>query len=211
LCDRAPAGIGPAPRLSYDVGMSQPPRRPPGSDPARGPRKDRVVQTRVPRALEATLKAEARRRRLSVSQLVRHVLEDTFHLVDGLVADVDRLVGDGVDLARNAHARARRIGRLRDGDGASPPRQEGEASASRAEASRSGRVSHEAGAEPAAAWTLPGPLDDVVAWNEVVLHRRVHCAACGAAMARGERGHLGLDVEGAPAGAWLCAHCLETL
>lgn len=32
-----------------------------GPDGERAPRKDRVVQARVPRALEATLKAEARR------------------------------------------------------------------------------------------------------------------------------------------------------
>jgi hypothetical protein len=182
--------------LSYDVGMPPPPGRPREPEDPPAPRKDRVVQARVPRELEATLKAEARRRRLSVSQLVRHVLEDTFHLVDGLVADVDRLVGDSVDLARNAQARARRIGRPRRAAStpAGPPAER--------ELPAEARVPDR---------EVPGPLDDVVAWNEVVLHRRVHCAACGAAMARGSRGHLGLDEGGTPAGAWLCPRCLEQL
>lgn len=72
-------------------------------------RKDRLIQTRVPRNLEVTLKAEARERRLSVSQLIRNVLEDTFDLVDGVVADANQIVNDSVDLARNVQTRARRL------------------------------------------------------------------------------------------------------
>lgn len=78
------------------------------SDPTR-PRKDRLIQTRVPRDLEATLKEEAQRRRLTVSHLIRSVLEDTFQLVDDVVADVDDLVGDSARLARNVGRNARRI------------------------------------------------------------------------------------------------------
>ena len=44
---------------------------PPGDD---SDRKDRLVQTRVPRDLERRVKGEARRRRLSVSQFVRTLL-----------------------------------------------------------------------------------------------------------------------------------------
>ncbi len=72
-------------------------------------RKDRLIQTRVPRDLEATLKSEARRRRVTVSHLIRNVLEDAFDLVDGVVADVDRLVSDSVTLARNVGENARRL------------------------------------------------------------------------------------------------------
>ena len=50
-------------------------------------RKDRLLQTRVPEKLETTLKDEARRRRTTVSQVIRSILEDTFHLVDGVVAN----------------------------------------------------------------------------------------------------------------------------
>jgi hypothetical protein len=72
----------------------------------RTPRKDRLVQARVPRELEETLKEEARRRRLTVSHLVRNVLEDTFNLVDGVVQDVDRIVSDSLTLARSLGGRA---------------------------------------------------------------------------------------------------------
>jgi len=73
----------------------------------------------VPRDLEATLKSEARRRRVSVSHLIRNVLEDTFDLVDGVVADVDQLVSDSVNLARNVGENARKLAaprRSRPGD-----------------------------------------------------------------------------------------------
>jgi hypothetical protein len=45
-------------------------------------RKDRLIQTRVDRRLQKVLIEEARRRRISVSNLVRNVLEDAFGLAD---------------------------------------------------------------------------------------------------------------------------------
>ena len=85
-------------------------RGPARSAPDSG-RKDRLIQTRVARDLEKTLKAEARRRRLSVSHLIRNVLEDAFDLVDDVVSDVDQIVSDSVHLARNVGRNARRIAR----------------------------------------------------------------------------------------------------
>jgi hypothetical protein len=81
--------------------------------PRRLPRKDRLIQTRVPRELEETLKQEARRQRVSVSHLIRSLVEDTFQLVDGVVADVDQIVSDSVSLVRNVRRSARRLGRDR--------------------------------------------------------------------------------------------------
>jgi len=75
----------------------------------RPPRKDRLIQTRVPRELETTLKEEARRRRLTVSHLIRNMLEESFQLVDGIVADVDQIVNDSAKLARNVGRGARRL------------------------------------------------------------------------------------------------------
>ncbi|MGH0029487.1 MAG: hypothetical protein ACQGVC_06835 [Myxococcota bacterium] len=93
-----------------------------------GKRKDRLIQTRVPRDLEATLKSEASRRRVTVSHLIRNVLRDAFDLVDGVVADVDRLVSDSVSLAANVGENARRLARpgraaddADDAEGAIPP------------------------------------------------------------------------------------------
>lgn len=69
----------------------------PGSRRGRRPcaedeRKDRVIQARVPEDLETTLKEAAEKRRMSVSHLIRNVLEDTFTLVDNIVADSSALV-----------------------------------------------------------------------------------------------------------------------
>ena len=75
-------------------------------------RKDRLIQTRVPEKLETTLKDEARRRRTTVSQMIRNVLEDTFDLVDGVVANVDQIVSDSVELAHQVGRDARKIGQL---------------------------------------------------------------------------------------------------
>jgi hypothetical protein len=146
------------------------------------PRKDRVVQTRVPRDLEATLKEEARRRRLTVSHLIRNVLEDAFELVDGVVADVDQIVSDSMTLAKNVRDGARRItatATSKEAEAKEPHPEEG--------------------------------LDHVYAWNEVVLHRPATCSRCQSAIDRGERGFTGLsDEPGAPR-AWLCGGCVKAL
>jgi hypothetical protein len=152
------------------------------SDPPR-PRKDRLIQTRVPRELETTLKQEARRRRLTVSHLIRSVLEDAFDLVDDVVADVDEIVHDSARLARNVGRNARRLaspGRERDA-AAGPPAEE------RAD------FSH------------------VYAWNELVLNRPVDCSSCGSRIPRGQRGFFGLSEDADAPRACLCARCVEAL
>lgn len=105
-----------ASRGSRKEGPRRPARTPPsdGDAPApepatRAERKDRLIQARVPRELESTVKAEAERRRLSVSHLIRSVLEDAFDLVDDVVADVDQIVSDSMHLARNVGRNARRM------------------------------------------------------------------------------------------------------
>ena len=80
-----------------------------GSKPAARARKDRLIQTRVPEELQTTLKEEADRRRLTVSHLIRSILEDTFHLVDDVVTDIDKVVNDSVDLAMNVGRNARKL------------------------------------------------------------------------------------------------------
>ena len=51
-------------------------------------RKDRLIQTRVDRRLQKTLIDEAHNRRMSVSNLVRNILEDAFGLAEPDVAPV---------------------------------------------------------------------------------------------------------------------------
>ena len=89
--------------------------------PSPSPRKDRLIQTRVPRDLESTLKKEARRQGLSVSQLIRNILGSAFDLVEDVVADVDQIVTGSVALAQQVSRGARRIAESARGeDGADP-------------------------------------------------------------------------------------------
>jgi hypothetical protein len=56
-----------------------------------GERKDHLIQARVDEELDEALRDAAKARRVTVSQLVRNVLEDTFRLVDNVVADAAHL------------------------------------------------------------------------------------------------------------------------
>ncbi|HTM20285.1 MAG TPA: hypothetical protein VL172_07260 [Kofleriaceae bacterium] len=129
-------------------------------------RKDRLIQTRVDGDLEETLREAARRQRMTVSQLIRNLLEDTYHVVDGVVAD------------------ARHLAQV---------------------------VSRDARAVASAARGRRDPLGDVEAWQEVVMGRLQSCARCGAALARGDKGFMGLsDQPGSPR-LWLCVLCGASL
>ncbi|MBZ2188533.1 hypothetical protein K8B33_05465 [Alcanivorax sp. JB21] len=156
-------------------------------------RKDRVIQTRVPRDLETTLKDAAERERVSVSHLIRHVLEDTFNLVDNIVADSASLVGNVTRDAKRLAASAR------------GERAPGSMSGSTSEAA-SPRVPAAQGGDEAAAL-----LEAVDAWQDVIINRADHCVQCGVALKRGQRAFRGLSsIPGAPA-VWLCGDCITTL
>lgn len=153
-------------------------------------RKDRLIQTRVPRDLESTLKREARRRRLTVSHLIRNVLEDAFQLVDDVVANVDEIVTDSVELARRVSRDARRV----------------------ADAVREAVVEPETDpAQTDPAPDDPSPLANVYAWNRVVANRSATCARCATELTRGSDAFVGLsDATDGPR-LWLCAACGESL
>jgi len=150
--------------------------------------KNRLIQTRVPEKLETTLKQEALRRRTTVSQMIRNVLEDTFDLVDGVVANVDQIVTDSVELAQQVGRDARKLGQLGQDalrDLTAPCR------------------------EP-----LPDAeqrLSRVQAWNEVVLNQSIPCTKCGAELPRGERAYTDLSDHPDEPRAWLCARAVESL
>ena len=76
-------------------------------------RKDRLIQTRVPRELEGAIKEAAQRRRLTVSHLIRNVLEDAFDLVHTVVDEVDHLVSESADLVEGVRRVGRRAARGR--------------------------------------------------------------------------------------------------
>ncbi|MBQ0752786.1 MAG: hypothetical protein KBT87_00145 [Gammaproteobacteria bacterium] len=159
--------------------MSEHPKR--GRKPAPDTeRKDRVIQTRVPKDLESTLKEAAERERVSVSHLIRNVLEDTFNLVDNIIADSAQLVDT---VRRDASKLA--------------------ASARRPELNTEGKQ-----AQP----TVEGPsIDDVEAWQEVLVNKPVPCANCGLILARGAKALRGLSATSGAASVWLCPPCLSKI
>lgn len=73
-------------------------------------RKERVLHTRVPDSLDRQLKRRARSLGLSVSTVVRHVLLNTFGLVEDIVTDGTNLAlaisGQDVPASERAPARA---------------------------------------------------------------------------------------------------------
>ncbi len=173
-----------SPEKSPEMSPDRPERRGRGRRPAsETERKDRVIQTRVPRDLETTLRDAAERERVSVSHLIRHVLEDTFNLVDNIVADSASLVGNVTRDARRLAASAR------------------------------GQVPADKPLVPAAEGgdTARELLASVDAWQDVIVNRPGHCIQCGADLPRGQRAFRGLsDQPGTPA-VWLCGHCLNNL
>jgi len=153
-------------------------------------RKDRLIQTRVPEKLEATLKQEAHKRRTTVSQMIRNILEDTFDLVDGVVASVDAIVSDSVELAQKVGRDVRRMSESK------------------------GRAS----APCQAPFPDAGPrLAGVHAWQAVVLNRPVACAKCGVVLPRGLEAYRGVGndrgVGDDPAQpeSWVCAATVQAL
>ena len=142
-------------------------------------RKDRLIQTRVPRQLASDLKREADRQGRTVSGLVREILEEALDLVDDVVSDVDRIVDDAVALGRNVARGARRV--------ADTARRETGGEGDRLD------------------------LDEVDAWNEVVVNRDQTCSRCAAPLARGGTAHTGVSGRSATARAWLCDPCMAEI
>jgi hypothetical protein len=176
-----------------------PPPPPAPSAPEAAPsRKDRLVQTRVPRELEDRIKEEAGRRRLTVSHLVRNLLEDAVDLVDNVLGSVDDIVSDSVDFAENV---GRDIARATDRE---RRRRGGRHRSDRAADSDAGRRDERA--EPARDPTAA--LDHVAAWNAVILNRSTSCSACEVTLERGDHAYAGL---GSGPIAWLCDRCIEAL
>src|ERR1043165_4267428 len=83
-------------------------RRKPGRDAEKNV-KDRLIQTRVPSKLESALKEEAKKRRLTVSHLIRNMLEDTLDLVDTVVTGVDDIRRSSAGLAEQVARDAGKI------------------------------------------------------------------------------------------------------
>lgn len=87
---------------------------------AKRERKDQLIQTRVPDELSLTLREAAKQKRVTVSQLIRNVLEDTFDLVDNVVGEAVSLGStvkrDALRIAESAKGRSKRSAASAAGD-----------------------------------------------------------------------------------------------
>ncbi|HEX7623067.1 MAG TPA: hypothetical protein VF400_05810 [Anaeromyxobacteraceae bacterium] len=184
----------------------------------------------MPERLESVLKEEAQKRRLTVSHLIRNMLEDTFELVDTVVAGAGDLVGDSVVLAEQVAHDAGRIaatvrGAAHDAGkiaatvrGAAQDAGKIATSVRDAVRARSAGVAEAPGVPKPAAETAPAettpPIADlthVIAWNQVVVNQAVTCASCGTTVSKGSVAHLGVSRTPATSPTWLCAECLARL
>lgn len=156
-------------------------------------RKDRVIQTRVNQSLDDALKAEAARRRLPVSSLIRNVLEDAMHLMGNVVDNVDAIAQDAIGLGRQARDDARRL---------------------------AGRATHKSGGrrkEPSAATESSddAPVDasafeDVYAWQALTMNKKARCAARGEAIDKGDAAFMGLSDADGPR-RFICKACHDAM
>lgn len=164
-------------------------------------RKDRLIQTRVPSVLESTLKEEARKQRLSVSHLIRNILEDTFHLVDNVVVEVDNIVNDSVGLANQLRRDAQKLAANARG-----LRGAAEANPDEAKSGETGTAEATPSPTPAR-----DPLGHIFAWNPVVLNRGEQCSKCATSVAKGHEAFVGMSDDPSQPRAWLCADCADQL
>lgn len=189
---------------------------------AHGDVKDRLIQARVPEHLEHVLKEEAKKRRLSVSHLIRNMLEDTLHIVDTVVSGAEELLDTSAGIAEQVARDAGRIasnarevvspvtGAVRKGNAVADDRDD----------------ETDPGARAAGAWASAPEVDDedfdpddlpdsevdrVVAWNPVVANRRAQCASCGITIEKGTAAHMGYGEDLSHPPVWLCNACLKEL
>jgi hypothetical protein len=187
-------------------------------------RKDRLIQTRVPQNLESTLKDEARKRRLSVSHLIRNVLEDTFNLVDNVVTEVDRVVADSVGMAQTFKRDAQRLaatarGRTAhrdpsdaegDPDQAAPPEGTAADSTPSGETPIEGEAATLEASQAARTGLGAGVPSGIYGFQELVLNRAAECASCGVSIPRGAHAFLGMSDDAGPR-IWVCQECVDSL
>jgi len=129
--------------ILYDMNRRRSPARAPrrrGRHPLpEAERKGRLIQARVDDDLDATLRSAAQQKRVSVSQLVRNVLEDTFRLVDDVVAGAAS-IGEAVSRdARRLAASAKGRGQPPASGRAAPPGRPQPAPAGRSQPAAPGR------------------------------------------------------------------------
>jgi hypothetical protein len=183
-------------------------------------RKDRLIQTRVGERLEQAIKAEAKRRRLTVSHLLRNVLEECFNLVDEVVDDVDTIVSDSLELAHKVTTDAKRAARrsIRSHrynrfnepsiDDEAKERESGVEAENR---TQTGDIKAVIDFDPVRNEIGKNSLSHIYAWNKVILSQRAYCSLCNSRIEKGEGGYVGLSDEPSHGRSWLCESCINKL
>ena len=150
-------------------------------------KKARVLHTRVPESLEDEIKRRAETLGISVSNLVRNVLHNTFGLVGSIVSD-------GAEVARLAR-------------GEQEPPAPAVPTAGPVPTARpvptAGPVPT---AEPAAA-NVGAPTVRVLGWQAVVLNLNALCERCNAILKKGSTAMIGV-LDGPGARPIVCADCV---
>jgi hypothetical protein len=182
----------------------------------------------VPERLETVLKQEAKKQRLSVSHLIRNVLEDALALVDNVVAGGEELVEGSVRIAEQVARDARKLAASARGTPTKPrppeapevgvtgttkrvnPRRSRKLESDRSRREPARYAARARGRTPRGEQPAPA-LGHVLAWNEVVLNRTARCARCASELAKGTRAHLGLSRDPTEPAVWLCSECLAQL
>ncbi|HEY3356851.1 MAG TPA: hypothetical protein VGQ83_26605 [Polyangia bacterium] len=177
--------------------------------PSEPDRKEKVLHTRIPAALEDEIKRLAEALSIPVSNLVRNILQDTV----GMIATVKEHVGDAVTdlraevdalsthVARDRHTLRRRWAEYQALGGVRP---DPEAEAVETEAEPAPPAEGDAPApEPAAAPALP----EIYGWQPLTLNVDVACRVCNTTLNPGDQAYLGL---GAPSASriFICPACL---
>jgi hypothetical protein len=174
-------------------------------------RKDRLIQTRVEEDLDEALRAEARKQRVTVSQLIRNVLHDTFHLVDDFVANT-------ASLTEAVKRDARRIAASAQGFASEEEARVARAQAAAAKAQAQAAAAAEAAsttsapavAAEAAVAELPA-FEAALAWQEVVMGRERACSRCGKPLPKGTKGFLGVMDDPSAPRPFICPECAAEL
>ena len=170
------------------------------------------------------LKDEAQKRRLTVSHLIRNMLEDTFDLVDSVVAGAGDIAKDSAAIAEQVAHDAGKIaatvrGAAQDASKlASSVKEVVRARAAAGPRPSAAEVELVEASKPAEDLVFDGDgdgalpdLGHILAWNQVVANQPVECAGCRASIRRGGVTHLGVSQNPAAPPTWLCPGCLTRL
>lgn len=168
--------------------------------------KDRLIQTRVPEKLESALKEEAKKRRLTVSHLIRNMLEDTLEIVDTVATGLDDIARSSAGLAEQVARDAGKIAAVAR-ESFKRPNEPNAPDSAVTPAS----PPPEAARAPTPSAPPPPALDAVLAWNSVVVNKAAQCASCDRELARGSNAFLGIQTDPLAPPAWLCAECTDKI